>query len=341
LVTNDGRILESRLSSCGVRRRPLCEIQYRIPVYYPTNTKIKHSGIVSWNRMATEFWDEIETIADEGGGEYFMSESFWQLIEKDPSLLTESKNARGLLLTEFLCDELPGAVVRDLLDDVIKVGARVTEQCYRYVISNPYRFSGDMLESLINSGVFPVELENGEKTLDRLAKKSEDYQERLDESYKLLLGHRAGCSDEKIERMKALPQIQEGIAYTKGGPFDQWYKQEYQQSEDISEDQSEQDSENEEGEASTSPHTVTAVSKGLAKKKEIQVKGAELQKVTPKKPTAGRGEHCCPIGGCKASFLTEEEIQQHISNSNGKAHKRYLANSEVKSERELKRARME
>ena len=119
-----------------------------------------------------------------------------------------------------------------------------------------------MIESLIQSGVFPLEL-NGKKTLDLLAEEEDNLSEGLlDDSFKMLLGDRSGCTDDSIRRMKALPQIQVGISHEADGPFAEWYKKEHEESDEESEEES-SEKDQKKAASSTSPRMVNAVTSEL------------------------------------------------------------------------------
>lgn len=167
----------------------------------------------------SKLWDEmeedIECIPDK--------------VKEHPELLT-SQNSEGQTLTEFLCGHEDDAspITRDTLDELIGAGAAVTDQCYRNVFSAD-SFSNDMIESLIQSGYFPVELEVGrqtkKKTLDLIFEavqdeidEPEDIVFRLEGTFKLLFD-RDNCSEKFKKQLQKLPQVVIGTSFAKDGKF--------------------------------------------------------------------------------------------------------------------------
>jgi len=163
-------------------------------------------------------WDEmegdIECIPDK--------------VKEHPELLT-SQNSEGQTLTEFLCGQDASPLTRDTLDELIEAGAAVTDQCYRNVFS-AYSFSYDMIESLIQSGYFPVELEvdgqTKKKTLDLIFEavqddtddEPEDIVFRLEGTFKLLFD-RDSCSEKIKKQLQQLPQMVIGTSFAEDGKF--------------------------------------------------------------------------------------------------------------------------
>jgi len=109
------------------------------------------------------------------------------------------------------------------LDEVIGAGAAVTDQCYINVIFESDWFSYDMIDSLIKSGYFPLELK-GQKTLDLIFEAvegdvddPEDIVFRLEGTFKFLFDRDNHCANG--EKLQKLPKMEVGASFAKDGAF--------------------------------------------------------------------------------------------------------------------------
>ena len=135
---------------------------------------------------------------------------------------------KGQILTEWICDQEESAYRRDMLFDVICLGAEVTCDCYKSILSlEIFLFE---FECLLISGNMPLEAFRGEKTLDLLAQTCH-YEEATydDPSLINLFFGRAKPGDQYgfgflpaffvQKTLKNLPFLEEGVTHEKDGPF--------------------------------------------------------------------------------------------------------------------------
>ncbi|GFH59527.1 predicted protein [Chaetoceros tenuissimus] len=149
-----------------------------------------------------------------------------RIIYEYPSIF-DTKH-KGQILTEWICDQEESAYRRDMLFDVICLGAKVTRDCYKSILSlEIFLFE---FECLLISGNMPLEAFRGEKTLDLLAQTCH-YEEATydDPSLINLFFGRAKPGDRYgfgflpalfvQKTLKNLPFLEEGVTHEKDGPF--------------------------------------------------------------------------------------------------------------------------
>lgn len=176
-----------------------------------------------------KFFKKMEEINDEAEG--CITDKAMDMIKKFPSLLNTKHD--GQFITEWLCEQTEGgAGKRDVLYELIELGAEVTPECFYSVIGmrdcEPlYEF----LECLMMSGKLEtIDESESTKTLDILAEQ-ESYEERSydDPSFINLFFGRAKPEDQYScgpiipffvqQTLKNLPSLEEGVTHDKGGPF--------------------------------------------------------------------------------------------------------------------------
>jgi hypothetical protein len=265
-----------------------------------------------------EFWEDLQEYIDEDP-DCIEFESFWKTIEKYPAIL-KSRNSDGSSLTEFLCWLEAGATVRDFLEVCIEAGAEVTTKCYENAIFNPsyYPCCPDMLNALLDSGFFPLEL-RGLKTFDLIVKEGEQdsieqwFSERLpmddDETPQ-------DDDDSSEEKVVMLPRPEVGKTHVAGGHFEKWYEKKSTPKRPVMVAV----------ETNTKPTTKKVVPK--ATKTKTEKKRASPKSVVSvgdskrKNPADDDTIHCL-VKGCQTTFKSQAEMQEHMDNSKGKAHVRF------------------
>ena len=175
------------------------------------------------------FFKKMEEINEEAEG--CITDEAMDMIKNYPSLLNTKHDNQ--FITEWLCDQYEGgAGKRDVLYELIKLGAEITPKCFSSVIdmrdSEPlYEF----LECLMMTGKLEIiGKDERQKTLDILAEQ-ESYEEESydDPRFIHLFFGRAKPEDQYScgpiipffvqQTLKNLPYLEEGVTHEKGGPF--------------------------------------------------------------------------------------------------------------------------
>ncbi|GFH43832.1 predicted protein [Chaetoceros tenuissimus] len=176
-----------------------------------------------------KFFKKMEEINEEREG--CITDEAMDMIKKFPSLLNTKHD--GEFITEWLCEQTEGGPgKRDVLYELIELGAEVTPECFYSVIDMSdceplYEF----LECLMMSGKLETIHKNESlKTLDFLAEQ-ESYEEQSydDPNFINLFFGRAKPEDQYScgpiipffvqQTLKNLPYLEEGVTHEKGGPF--------------------------------------------------------------------------------------------------------------------------
>lgn len=177
--------------------------------------------------IVKEFFNELENDCDKRRG--VLGKKIEQLVKTHPALLeaTYDHPEYGLVTaTEFLCCHQLSTSSRDLLYELIQLGAKATTKCYKESL-HFYNF----VECLLITGYMPIDLEGGEKFLDQMMDHHsyfKDDVETQEDILRLLLGLAevgdqfcfGELTEANLKRLKQLPDLEPGVTHKQGGQFD-------------------------------------------------------------------------------------------------------------------------
>lgn len=186
--------------------------------------KVDDSTPIPSEEVVANFYKIFEDMLEET--EVFITDPRKRTILEYPSILNMKHN--GQILTEWLCCQKATADRRDVLYDVIRLGAKVTPECYKSIVDLEEFFFE--FECLIMTGILEVEGSRGKKTLDQLAETCH-YEEASNDDPSLINlffgrakpGDRYGFGPIPAifvqKTLENLPILEEGVTHEKDGPF--------------------------------------------------------------------------------------------------------------------------
>jgi hypothetical protein len=172
-----------------------------------------------------KFFTKLEENYEEGMGA--LGDELTKMISDHPGLLEaryDHENFGKKTAAEFFCnsDLNPGS--RDMLYDLMVLGAKATDDCYDRIFDDG--FSNDFCNCLMISGYMPLE-KCGKFFLDEMVDCMEEADYECEEIIQLLSGNvKAGdhfsfgdIEATNVENLKDLPSLEPGVAYEEDGPF--------------------------------------------------------------------------------------------------------------------------
>jgi hypothetical protein len=196
-----------------------------------------------------------ETVKYENEGGKKPKEDLFQIIKDHPFVLNEKCpegvqdtssdefNEETYSAAEYLCHITKRtAGTRDLLYDLVQLGAIVTQKCYELIAEEELETNFAVV--LLLSGVFPKDI----SVWDNIEGEYEDMAETIVQilSGKVKVDDHVGCgtiTEADLQRLKNLPKLKAGVTHEKGGHFDQYLDS---LKEDNNESDEEEDNEEEE-----------------------------------------------------------------------------------------------
>lgn len=186
--------------------------------------KVDDSTPIPSEEVVANFYKIFENVLEER--EDWSEGPLKKIIDEYPSILNMKHN--GQILTEWLCCQDNNAHRRDVLYDVIELGAKVIPECYDAIVDlEEFNYE---LECLIMTGIFEEEGSRGKKTLDQLAETCGYEEGSYDDPSLINLffgrakpGDSYGCGPIPAifvqKTLKNLPILEEGVTHAKDGPF--------------------------------------------------------------------------------------------------------------------------
>lgn len=191
----------------------------------PTSTMTTATEPIVDKETANAFFVKIQELKEDGG----LDEEAEEMIEKHPGLLSfdkyEDEDGEHCTIAEYLCKDLLGAGERDLLCELLNLGAEATDKCYQHALDpNDGITNPDFVLCLLQTGRFPaqikVEFHEG-FFLDLMVERA-DGVDTLDECMELLVQRKLPSSmkSSMVQRFHAnFPKLEPGVTHKVDGPF--------------------------------------------------------------------------------------------------------------------------
>ena len=200
----------------------------------PTSTVTAATELIVDKETANAFFAKIQQLKDVGA----LDMEAKGMIEEHPGLLSydkyENKVKEHCTIAEYLCQDLPDVGERDLLHELLNLGAEATDKCYQHALDFDGLTHPDIVLCLLQTGRFPIEkIQVGygkpDFFLDLMVEGADDV-EMLDECMKLLvLSSKVKVGDwfsfgniksSMVQRFHAnFPKLEPGVTHKVDGPF--------------------------------------------------------------------------------------------------------------------------
>ena len=190
------------------------------------------------HKTVVEFFKKLSETYEEG----YLDEPCKEMIKNYPQLLDCScpvddginlddlDLAEGLTAAECMCAmRNTGYGVRDILFELVKMGAKATQECYDDILNDDEQ----RFPVLLYSGCLPLGKQGRcqKFILDAVAD-DEEFVENHDSWIDILVGNiKVGdpfsfgtINEAGVERIKKLPKLQVGLTHAKDGPFETFMK---------------------------------------------------------------------------------------------------------------------